>query len=274
MNPPPEINRRAALKRLSATALLGLGLWPGCHSPHAKFGGTFQFIAVNDLHHLAPECDPRFDILIRQMRTHEGAELALLLGDLTEKGQPENLGAIRDHFRGLRKPVYAQIGNHDYTSATDRNAYVSLFPKQINYAFEHRGWQFVSIDSTQAMDYTKTRVQPETLRWLDDRLPKLDPRKPTVLYTHFPLASTVQMAPLNASEVLERFHAFNLRGCFSGHFHGYTQNRFGEADVLTNQCCARSRGNHDGTTEKGYFLVTASEQTLTREFIRFAGLKG
>jgi len=268
-----KLSRREALKGLSATALLGLGLWPGCHSPRAKSGGTFQFIAANDLHHLSAECDPWFDALIRQLRTHDKAELALLLGDLTEKGEQENLGAIRDHFRGLRKPIYTQIGNHDYTTATDRSAYVKLFPNQINYAFRHRGWQFVSIDSTQGTAYTKTRIQPETLRWLDENLPKLDPHKPTVLYTHFPLASSVQMAPLNAPEVLERFRPFNLRGCFSGHFHGYTRNQFAEADVLTNRCCARSRDNHDGTSEKGYWLVTAAGQTLTLEFIQFDGMK-
>jgi 3',5'-cyclic AMP phosphodiesterase CpdA len=268
---PNRIHRRSALQRLSLWSALGLGLWPGCQSPKAQTGGRFQFLVVNDLHHASAECDPWFEALIKQMRAHRGAELALLGGDLADNAAPASLAAIRDHFRGLGRPFHAQIGNHDQAAAADRRAYEQNFPGQINYTFEHRGWQFVGIDTTQGVDWEKTRVQPATLTWLDDQLPRLDRRRPTVVFTHFPLGAGVNMSPLNSDEVLRRFAEFNLRGVFCGHYHAYTERQAGAAVVLTNRCCARVRGNHDNTKEKGYWLVTADGGTLSREFVEFTG---
>lgn len=266
------LTRREALTRIPLATLLGLGLWPGARSARAAAGGgTFRFIVANDLHHLNAGCDPWFEALVAQMNGHEGAAFALLVGDLAETGDRANLLAIRDHFARLRAPVHVQIGNHDYKTATDRTAYEELFPGRINYAFTHAGWQFVGIDSTQGTEWQNTEVQPATLKWLDETLPTLDSSRPTVLFTHFPMASEVQMAPRNADLVLERLLDFNLRGVFCGHWHGLTEHQFHGADVVTNVCCARSRGNHDGSKQKGYWLVRAEAGRLRREFVEFSG---
>jgi hypothetical protein len=105
------------------------------------------------------------------------------------------------------------------------------------------------------------------LRWLDDTLPKLDHGTPTIVFTHFPLGALVPMRPLNADTVLERFTEFNLVAVFDGHFHGFTERKSGRTVLTTNKCCAISRANHDGTKEKGYFLCTADEGRIRREFI-------
>lgn len=267
-----EVTRREALRRIPLATLLGLGLWPGARSARAAAGGEgFTFIVANDLHHLNAECDPWFETLVGQMNRHEDAAFALLVGDLAETGQRGNLVAVRDHFARLRAPVYVQIGNHDYRTASDRTAYEELFPDRINYVFRHAGWQFVGIDSTQGTEWQNTEVQPATLKWLDGTLPTLDASRPTVLFTHFPMASDVSMAPRNADRVLERFLAFNLQGVFCGHWHGLTEHRFHDADVVTNVCCARSRDNHDGSKRKGYWLVQAEAGRLRREFVEFRG---
>lgn len=274
MDSKPMCTRREALARMSAGSLLAMGLWPGCQTTGANAGdGTpFRFIAVNDLHHASAECDPWFEALIRQMRSHADAEFALLLGDLADDAVPASHVAVRDHFRQLKKPTYAQIGNHDYKTDTDRRTYEEVFPAQLNYWFEHRGWQFVGIDSTEGTHYDKTRIQDTTLKWLDTTLPKMRKERPTVLFTHFPLATGVKMVPLNADAVLERFREYNLRGVFGGHHHGYTENKVRGTDVVTNRCCSRVRGNHDGTKEKGYWMVTAADGTLERAFVEFKGI--
>lgn len=273
MDSKTTCTRREALARMSAGSLLALGLWPGCQTAGANAGEgtTFRFIAVNDLHHSSAECNPWFQALIRQMQSHADAEFALLLGDLADDAAPASHAAIRDHFRQLKKPIYTQIGNHDHKSATDRHSYEQTFPSQLNYWFEHRGWQFVGIDSTEGTHFEKTRVQDTTLQWLDKYLPKMKKERPTVLFTHFPLANGVHMVPVNAEDVLNRFREFNLRGVFGGHHHGYTQNAFQGIDVVTNRCCSRLRGNHDGTKEKGYWVVTAADGKLERTFVEFKG---
>jgi 3',5'-cyclic AMP phosphodiesterase CpdA len=264
------MTRREALTRVGAGSLLALGLAPGCQSSPASAGPPrFHFIVVNDLHRATPECNPYFTALIGQMKTHRGVELVLAVGDLADDGRRENLVAIREAFGGLDVPLYPVIGNHDYATATDRSAYEEVFPGRINYRFEHRGWQFLGLDSTQGTDYQDTRIPLATLDWLDATLSKLDRRQPMVVFTHFPLGEGVPMRPVNAGQVLERFAGFNLKGVFGGHHHAFTVRTFGNIELVTNRCCSRLRNNHDGTKEKGYWLVTAGEDRLTREFIEF-----
>jgi 3',5'-cyclic AMP phosphodiesterase CpdA len=162
--------------------------------------------------------------------------------------------------------MYTVPGNHDYTPKQERKAYDDLFPKQLNYAFDHGGWQYVALDTTEGTKYQDTTIAADTLKWLDDQLPKLDKKKPLVVFTHFPLGEGVKMRPKNADDLLKRLLPFNLRAIYSGHFHSFTEKKAGDAVLTTNRCCAFARGNHDGTKEKGYFLVTAKDGKLGREF--------
>jgi hypothetical protein len=115
-------------------------------------------------------------------------------------------------------------------------------------------------------------------------MPTLDPTAPTVLATHFPMMPTlldsgspeigvVDLCPVNAEALLARFVGYNLRGSFSGHFHGQTQHQRGVAELVTNVCVARVRGNHDGTDFKGYWVCNGHpDGTLQRTFVPWAGI--
>jgi 3',5'-cyclic AMP phosphodiesterase CpdA len=137
--------------RVSAGALLSLGVWPGrLRGADAPATHDFTFIAVNDLHALEDACRPWFDDVVRQMKTGAPrAEFCLLGGDLAENGTPAQLTLIKDSFSALGIPCHAVVGNHDYESATDRSAYERIFPEQINYSFAHRGWQIIGLDSSE-----------------------------------------------------------------------------------------------------------------------------
>lgn len=266
-----KITRRAALERLSAGALLSLGLWPGTlRAADSASGGSFRFIVVNDTHYLSAECGPWLEGVVRQMKG-ENAAFCLHAGDLTEEGGKDHLGAVHEVFRGLGTPMYPVIGNHDYVAQTDRAPYASAFPDRLNYHLTHEGWQFLGLDSSEGQKYQNVTVSAETLRWLDDTLPKLDPKKPTVIFTHFPLGDGVIYRPSNAEALLNRFRDFNLQAAFSGHFHGFTEKTAGKAVLTTNRCCALKRNNHDGTQEKGYFVCAAREGRLTRTFVEYKG---
>src|SRR5439155_7871654 len=101
-----KIPRRAALEGLSAGALLALGLWPGAlKAAGANRSGAFRFLVVNDTHYMSPECGVWLEAVVRQMKSHEGVELCLHAGDLTEHGRREDLAVVRDIFRGLSVPT-------------------------------------------------------------------------------------------------------------------------------------------------------------------------
>ncbi len=190
-----------------------------------------------------------------------------MVGDLAEHGTKSELGPMRDVLRSLHRPFHVVIGNHDYLADTDRSTWDNLFPQALNYHFEHRGWRFIGLDSSEGTKYERTRIQPATLGWLDDTLQKLDRAAPTVVFTHFPLGVEVPMRPLNADDLLSRFKEFNLVAVFNGHHHGFTERKSGRTTLTTNRCCAISRDNHDGTKEKGYFFCTAREGAIRRTFI-------
>jgi calcineurin-like phosphoesterase family protein len=257
--------------RLSAGALLSVGVWPGrlCGAD-APATHDFTFIAVNDLHALEDACHPWFDDVVRQMKTSAPtAEFCLVGGDLAENGTPAQLTLINDSFSALGIPCHTVVGNHDYQSATDRSAYEQIFPEQINYSFTHRGWQIIGLDSSEGTKAKETRISATTLTWLDQSLSKLDPRRPTILFTHFPLGDSVWARPLNADDLLQRCYGLNLQAVFCGHFHGFTERPFRDSIITTDRCCARVRSNHDGSPEKGWFVCQAVNGEIKRRFIEF-----
>src|SRR5688572_27642929 len=247
-----KMTRREALEKLSPAVLLSLGLWPGAlHA--APSGGSFRFIVVNDLHYMSPECGEFLQKMTRQMKSHGDIELCLVAGDLTEKGERNHHGAVRDILRAFGIPTYVVIGNHDYVAGSgERSAYDELFPKSLNYSFVHRGWQFIGLDTSEGLKFENTQIQPHTLNWMG----KLDKKRPTVIFTHFPMGPGVKYRPLNADALLERFKPYNLQSIFCGHYHASTEAKVANTIATTNRCCALKRGNHDGTKEKGYFVCT------------------
>lgn len=264
------MNRRAALTKLSAGALLSLGLWPGCTTPRRTASASFRFIVVNDTHYMSPECGAWLEGVVQRMNAHGDADFCLLAGDLTEHGLKPHLGAVRDIFNGLKGQTFPVIGNHDYHADSSGWAYDFVYPRRRNYLFRHRGWQFIGLDTSEGTRYEKTRIQPATMAWVDAHLPFLDQEKPTVIFTHFPLGAGVTYRPLNADALLDRFLPYNLQAVFSGHFHGLTERRLNKTLLTTHPCCALKRTNHDQTKAKGYYLCTASDGQITREFVEMA----
>ncbi len=255
--------------RLSAGHLLALGLWPGALRAEGPGNSEdFTFIAVNDLHFQSERCGPWFERVVRQMRASDAKPAFCLIGgDYSEHGTKAEMGAARDAFKELGVPVYGVIGNHDYGPAESRTDYDALFPGAINYAFDAGGWQWLGLDTSEGHKAKGTMIQPHTLAWLDEHLPKLDKKRPTVVFTHFPLGPLTPSRPGNADALLERLIGYNLQAVFSGHFHGFTERVLGAVTLTTDRCCAISRANHDGTPEKGYFLCQTKAGRVTRTFV-------
>ena len=263
------LSRRAALERISAGTLLALGLWPGAlRADNETPPDSFRFLAINDTHCMSRECGAYLEGVVAQMQPAD-ADFCLHSGDLTEKGERKHLEQVKEIFGRLRGTMYPVIGNHDYLKQTDRKAYTQTYPLRVNYYFHHRGWQFVGLDTTDGLRFEKTAIKSSTFEWLQDYLPRLNKRKPTVLFTHFPLGEGVNYRPSNADALLDRFRDFNLQAVFNGHYHSFTERQSAGMIITTNRCCALKRTNHDGTTEKGYFICEAKEGRITRQFVEY-----
>lgn len=262
------MTRRRAVQTIAAATLLSLARWPGAlrAATQPAPGEAFTFVVVNDTHYKSPECGMWLKQVVAAMQREKPA-FCLHVGDIVDDGRRDHLATVRGIMAEIGVPVYVQIGNHDYDSETGRSAYEELFPDRLNYGFEHQGWQFLGVDSTEGRKWEGTMIAEASLQWVDRQLARLDRNRPLVLFTHFPLADGVQFQPGNASALLERFRDLNLQAVFNGHFHGYTDHAFQHARVTTNRCCALRVGNFDGTTEKGFFVCTAGPGGVTRRFV-------
>jgi 3',5'-cyclic AMP phosphodiesterase CpdA len=257
---------------MGAGGLLAAGLWPGALRAADAKADDFHFIVVNDTHFIGKRGEkddvPWLEKVVKQMKAHkEKPVLCLHLGDLSDHGKPAEMDSLRDAFKALGLPVYYVPGNHDYLDPDGRKAYDERFPKSLNYTVDHGGWQFIGLDSTEGSKSALTYVQKDALKYLDDTLPKLERKKPTVLFTHFPLGPTVLVRPRNADDVLARFKDHNLRAVFNGHWHALTERTVGEVVLTTNRCCSLHKPNHDKSTEKGYFLCHAKDGKVTHTFV-------
>lgn len=263
---PGNLARRDML-RLGAGGLLAAGLWPGCLRAEGDGDAAdFHFIEINDTHYVDGNCAKFLGKAVAKMKASAvKADFCLHCGDLSDHGRPEELTGVKDVFAALGIPTYAVVGNHDF--GHERKYYDEIFPERVNYHFENRGWQFVGLDTTQGRSIDSTQVQAHTFAWLDAHLPKLDKKRPTVAFTHFPLGPEVRRRPLNADAVLARFREFNLQAVFSGHYHAFTERKLGKATLTTHRCCSLRRGNYDGDKEKGYFLCHAKDGKVSREFV-------
>jgi len=263
------LSRREML-RVTGRGLLGLGLGLGVGAKalaaSADAGAGFKFVVINDIHCRDERCHPWFRTLVASMRRHDPA-FCLINGDLCENGRTDQLSAVKEIFGTLGVPLHATVGNHDYATDTSHEPFDTIFPGSVNYRFEHGGWQFIGLDSSEGRKVVFTAIQSATLAWLDATLPSLDRTKPTVICTHFPLGDAVLCRPLNADEILRRFDGFDLRATFSGHWHGFAERHFENAIVTNSRCGSWWRQNNDKSPEKGYFLCEAKASgDVTRQF--------
>jgi Icc protein len=259
--------KRRDILKIGASALLTAGAWPNVLRAQDK-KDEWAFISVNDLHFQDEQCVPWFEKAVAAIRkSAPDAEFCLLGGDLANEGKREQILGARTAFEALKIPLCAVPGNHDYVADDDRKAYDELFPGHLNRIFEHRGWQFVGLDTTDGTRYEKTKIQQPTFDWLDANLPKLDKARPTIIFTHFPLGKGVTYCPQNAEALLEKFTGFNVRAALSGHWHGYSEKTWQGATLTTDRCLARVRSNADGSPKKGWFVCTVKGGTMTRKFV-------
>lgn len=77
----------------------------------------------------------------------------------------------------------------------------------------------------------------------------------------------VAMRPLSADAVGGACLESGLVAVFSGRFHGFRGRHHRQATPTTNRWGAISRGNHDGTKEKGYVGRAAEDGLIRRQFV-------
>ena len=76
-------------------------------------GKTIRVAAAGDIHAGSAERDRVAEAF---KRVEEQADVILLAGDLTQRGQVDEIDVVADACSGLQVPVVAVLGNHDWQS--------------------------------------------------------------------------------------------------------------------------------------------------------------
>jgi len=260
-----RLSRRAFLKR-SGLALAALGL--GAEAGRAQEQAEFSFIAMNDLHYLDEKCAEYFRGAFGWIKANAQYDFALVCGDLATAGKVEELQGAKDALAPLGKPAYPVMGNHD-ASAGNQSWLQAFGPDRVNYRFDHQGWTFLGLDTTDDGKSSGVAVGQATIDWIRQTLPDIPAERPLVAFTHFPFGELVPLRLTNADEVLALFDGHNLKHVFSGHFHGLSERKHGNTVLTTCRCLSFSRGNHDGSPEKGFYQCHVKGDELAYEFVEY-----
>ena len=159
---------------------------------------------------------------------HADADLAVVTGDMTDRGEREAFRAFRNEIARLPMPVRLLLGNHD-----DRRAFRDVFPE---HPVDTGGFVQSVLDGpdgvgrlifldTNEVGWSGGRLCPARLAWLEARLME-KPDQPVTVFmhhppadlgvTHFEKINLVDPAPLLA---LLNHHRGGVRMIVIGHVH-------------------------------------------------------
>ena len=156
---------------------------------------------------------------------HSDADFCILSGDLTDEGDAESYGIVREILSSCPVSTYSIPGNHDNRSVMREHL---PFPENIDaefiqYSIVQEGQRLILLDSLQDNE-AEGILCAERLKWLDEEL-AIHKDLPTVVFCHHPpgelyLPMMDQEQTHYGDKLLDRLCAApNVRHLFFGHVH-------------------------------------------------------
>ncbi|MEM7223410.1 MAG: phosphodiesterase [Pseudomonadota bacterium] len=154
-----------------------------------------KIIQVSDTHIVPPgrglwgfNPRARLEACIADINAHHGdADLCIVTGDLTDRGEPEAYGDLREILATLRVPVRLIIGNHD-----NRDNFIAAFPEVprdpggfVQQAIDCAAGRLLLLDSHDVPTKGSGAFCAQRAAWLEDELEAAGAR-PVYLFIHHP----------------------------------------------------------------------------------------
>ncbi len=170
---------------------------------------------------------------IRAMTPHP--DVVLVTGDIHNKSDDPNYGAVRAHLDRLDAPYYVVPGNHDDHEAL-RAAFLDLgyLPQGkgfLQYVIDEHPIRLIGLDTVIPGNFMG-RLCAERLGWLEERLQEA-PTKPTLIFMHHPPFKTgidfMDECPFEGQEALSSIISYNpqIQRLVCGHLHRPMEARIG-----------------------------------------------
>jgi Icc-related predicted phosphoesterase len=231
----------------------------------AKAGKPVRLAAIGDLH-----CTKNSQGVLQPIfaQIARSADILLLCGDLVDYGQLEEAKVLAREMSGVKIPMIAVHGNHEYESGQTAEVERILGDAGVTFldgdAYEVNGIGFAGVKGF-AGGFGESALQPwgepcikkfvnesvtETLK-LESALAKLRTPKRVALLHYSPIQGTVigeppQIFPfLGSSRLEEPLNRYPVSAVFHGHAH---------------------RGTPEGQTQKGVPVYNVAMKLLQRSF--------
>lgn len=262
------MKRRSFLKFCGAAGMASLATnWS--FSARAEGSAPLRFVAINDLHVKDPGSEAIVARAVEAINALEDIAFTVVVGDLGSFGAPEEMALAKVALDKLKAPYWCVPGNHDFAPKIE-NGY-----EHYDAAFTRRDWReasaenewvFLGLNTCNEMKSDVT-VPEDRLDELSRQLEVVDPKTPIALFGHHPFnPNTKAYRVRNAEQVIERFNGHNLRLVVSGHYHGNQVETRDNVTFITTACCATTRGNFDGTEERGFRVFEAAGEKTGHDF--------
>lgn len=177
---------------------------------------------------------------------------------------------------------YYTIGNHDRFWHTEGEHGTGLFSTYFGepyYTFEHKGWKFIVLNSTEIRD-GKYCISEKQKAWLNSVLQKTSTDQPIIISSHVPFLSlyypvlegyyTDKDTFINQKEIRGLFDNYNLKLVLQGHQHLYEEIKVKGVQYITAGAISANwwSGDFHGT-EEGYLKVDIKGTDFTWEYIDY-----
>ncbi len=183
-----------------------------------------------------------FEQNVASMVQSENPDLFLYLGDVYQKGTPEefNNWYANYGYGALRAITNPTIGNHEYSGDPQAEGYFRYWDNPPHYySYDAGGWHFVSLDSTSQFAKSVSGLdqdQPSTVRgqttqydWLANDLAS-NAGACTIVYFHHPRWNQGEEGPTTRLDAVWQLMANNhVSIVLNGHDHDYQ--RFAPLDA-------------------------------------------
>jgi 3',5'-cyclic AMP phosphodiesterase CpdA len=262
------MNRRTFLKYTGAAGIASLaGDW--MFTAHAATHGPLRFAAINDLHVKGAGTERIVARAAEAINALDNIAFTVAVGDLGTDGAEDEMALAKQALDTLSMPYWCVPGNHDFAPKIDNGFahYDANFTRRAwRESVEPGAWAFLGLNTCNKTSSNVT-VPEERLDALSEQLDEIPAETPVALFGHHPFnPNTKAYRVKNAEEVLERFTNHNLRLVVSGHYHGNQVETRDNVTFITSNCCATTRGNFDGTEERGFRVFEVTGEDLRHEF--------
>ncbi len=202
---------------LTRRDLLRLGLVTAITPRGMRFGarGAWSFAVFSDTHFGIPGNYEKNRALLLEMAALR-PELAVDIGDLTERGWAPEFDEAARAFAGLPFKVRVVPGNHEVRWSPRG---LQIFAERVGpprQLFSHRGCGFLLLDSTVPLSHWGHIGGPER-RWAEAELERFGRDAPLFVFLHHPVGRGGGVDDQDAlAEVLA---PYNVKVVFTGHGH-------------------------------------------------------